>query len=75
MAFHTEDGLELLVHVGLETVSSERGVLQGSCESKATTVKAGDLVAEVDLEYLAEKKINPITPVLICCRSGRIRRL
>ena len=30
------------------------------------TVKAGDLLAEVDLEFLEERKINPITPVLIC---------
>ena len=63
--FSTEDGLELLVHVGLETVS-----LKGECfkvhVKEGDQVKKGDLVAEVDLVYLAEKNINPITPVLIC---------
>ena len=63
--FSTENGLELLVHVGLETVS-----LKGECfkvhVKAGDKVKKGDLVAEVDLAYLAEKNINPITPVLIC---------
>lgn len=63
--FSTEDGLELLVHVGLETVS-----LKGECfkvhVKEGDQVKKGDLIAEVDLVYLAEKNINPITPVLIC---------
>ena len=63
--FTSEDGHEVLVHVGLETVS-----LNGECfkvyGKAGDKVKAGDLVAEVDLEYLKEKEINPITPVLIC---------
>ncbi len=63
--FTSKDGLEILVHVGLETVS-----LNGECfkvyVKSGDEVKAGDLVAEVDLKYLQEKKINPITPVLLC---------
>ena len=63
--FTSENGQEVLVHVGLETVS-----LNGECfkvyGKAGDKVKAGDLVAEVDLEYLKEKDINPITPVLIC---------
>ena len=63
--FTSEDGLEILVHVGLETVS-----LNGECfkvyVKPGDKVKAGDLVAEVDLKYLEEKKINPVTPVLLC---------
>ena len=63
--FTSEDGQEVLVHVGLETVS-----LNGECfkvyGKAGDKVKAGDMVAEVDLEYLKEKEINPITPVLIC---------
>lgn len=63
--FTSEDGQEILVHVGLETVA-----LNGECfkvyGKEGDKVKAGDLVAEVDLNYLKEKEINPITPVLLC---------
>ena len=63
--FTSEGGQEILVHVGLETVS-----LNGECfkvyGKAGDKVKKGDLVAEVDLGYLKEKEINPITPVLLC---------
>ena len=63
--FTSNDGLEILVHVGLETVS-----LKGECfkahVKPGDKVKAGDVVAEVDLDYLKENGINSITPVLIC---------
>lgn len=63
--FRSENGLELLVHIGLETVS-----LHGACFKShvkvGDKVKKGDLVAEVDLEFLEKNHINPITPVLVC---------
>lgn len=61
----TAEGMELLIHVGLETVH-----LNGECfqvfVKPGDKVKAGDLLAEVDLAYLKERGINPITPVLVC---------
>lgn len=61
----TEDGLELLIHVGLETVS-----LKGECfevfVKPGDHVKAGQRLAKVDLEFLKERKISAVTPVLIC---------
>ena len=63
--FTADNGLEVLVHVGLETVS-----LKGECfkvyAKAGDKVKAGDLVAEVDLNLLKEKGLNSISPVLIC---------
>lgn len=61
----TEEGVEILVHIGLETVA-----LRGECFKAfvkvGDKVKAGDLIAEVDLAALEERGINPITPVLLC---------
>lgn len=63
--FRSKEGLELLIHVGLETVG-----LKGECfevfVKAGDSVKAGDLIAKVNLQALAEKQINCITPVLIC---------
>ncbi len=63
--FASEDGLEILVHFGLETVS-----LKGegfTCHVKeGDIVKKGDLIAEADMDFLREKGINLITPVLVC---------
>ena len=57
----TAEGLELLIHVGLDTVK-----LKGSCfqvhVKEGEQVKAGDLLAEVDLEALKAEGLNPVTP-------------
>lgn len=61
----SEDGIEVMVHLGLETVS-----LKGECFTchvkPGDKVKAGSLLAEADLEALEAKQVNTITPVLIC---------
>lgn len=63
--FESEEGVEVLVHFGLETVA-----LKGECFKSyvqpGDKVKVGDLVAEADLEGLKARGINTITPVLIC---------
>ena len=59
--FHSDDGLEILVHFGLETVALN-GEGFTSHVKEGDRVKIGDLVAEIDMALLKEKKINPITP-------------
>ncbi len=61
----SDDGLEILVHFGLETVGL-KGEGFKSYVKTGDKVKAGDLIAEVDMKLLKEKGINPITPVLVC---------
>ena len=63
--FSTEEGLDILVHVGLETVSLKGEGFKVYIK-EGDQVKAGELIAEVDLEFLKQKDIPSITPVLIC---------
>ncbi len=63
--FESEDGLEILVHFGLETVG-----LNGEgftvYKQEGDLVKVGDLVAEADVALIKSKNLNLITPVLLC---------
>ncbi len=61
----SEEGLELLVHFGLETVSLG-GEGFTSHVNTGDRVKKGDLIAEADMEILRKHNINPVTPVLVC---------
>lgn len=63
--FTSEDGLDILVHVGLETVALD-GEGFTIHVKEGDRVKAGDLIAEADLEFLKKKELNTVTPVLIC---------
>ena len=63
--FETEDGVEVLVHFGLETAALD-GEYFTSYVQPGDKVKAGDLVAEAELDRLKARGIDTITPVLIC---------
>lgn len=63
--FLSDDGVEVLVHFGLETVSLKgEGFI--SHVNVGDRVKAGDLIAEADIEFMKNHNINLTTPVLIC---------
>ena len=63
--FQTDDGLEMLIHFGLETVG-----LNGEGftvhKQEGSDVKVGDLIAEADIDFIKGKNLPTITPVLIC---------
>ena len=63
--FTSEDGLEILVHVGLDSVKL-KGEGFTSHVQVGDKVKAGQLVAEVDLKFLISQGVPATTPVLIC---------
>lgn len=63
--FKADNGVEVLVHVGLETVGLNGEPFKIHAK-EGDRVKRGDLIAEVDLDLLKEKNINPITPVVVC---------
>lgn len=62
-AIRTEEGVDVLVHVGLETVDL-KGEGFTALVSEGQDVAAGDPLVSVDGELLREKGINLITPVV-----------
>ncbi len=61
----SDDGLNILVHIGLETVSL-KGKGFNALVKKGDKVSVGTPIAEVDLGVLKKHNLNPITPVIIC---------
>jgi len=64
VAMKTEEGVEILIHVGLDTVTLE-GKPFTIHAVQGNTVKKGDLLLEVDLEQIKAMGLNPVTPILI----------
>lgn len=65
VALTTEDGVELLIHVGLDTVKLDGMHFTKHVET-GDTVQKGDLLLEVDLESVRNEGYDTITPVIIC---------
>ncbi|MBQ7793808.1 MAG: PTS transporter subunit EIIC [Clostridia bacterium] len=63
--FHSDDGLDVLVHFGLDTVSLKGEGFKVHAK-EGDRVRRGQLIAEVDLTLLKSKGLNTVTPVLIC---------
>lgn len=63
--FQSEEGLEILIHFGLETVglNGEGFTIH---KQEGSDVKVGDFIAEVDIDFIKSKNLPTITPVLIC---------
>ena len=61
----TDDGIDLLIHCRLESMSLEGEAFKVHVVEGAR-VKAGDLIAEVDLDFIKSQDVNPITPVVLC---------
>ena len=65
VAMTTADGVEILVHVGLETVSLE-GKPFTMHVADGQSVKKGDLMIEADLDAIREAGCEIITPIVVC---------
>ncbi len=64
-ALTTEDGIEVLIHIGLDTVKLD-GEHFTAMVSEGQKVKAGDLLIRADLEKIKAEGYDIITPVIIC---------
>lgn len=58
------DGIETIIHLGLDTVNLEGKYFDAKVKS-GQSVKKGDLLAEFDLEALQNEGYNMVTPVII----------
>lgn len=63
-AMTLENGVELLVHIGIETVSLNGEGFEQLAEQGAK-VKAGDPIIKIDREFIKSKGLPLTTPVLI----------
>lgn len=63
-AINTESGLELLIHCGIDTVElGGQGFV--SHKNSGDKVQKGELIAEMDLDYIASQGKDTVTPVVI----------
>lgn len=60
----TDEGVELLIHVGLETVSLEGKPFTVHTEMDAK-IKKGDLLLDADLKAIEEAGLKIITPMVV----------
>ena len=65
VALTTDDGLELLVHVGLDTVTL-KGEGFNIIAKEGQKVKKGDPLLEADIEKIKAAGFDTITPIVIC---------
>ena len=61
----SDNGIEILIHVGLETVGLEGKPFQVKVQN-GQKVKKGDLLFVADLEAIQAAGLPTITPVLVC---------
>ena len=61
----TADGIELLIHIGLETVALKGEGFEAHVQS-GDQVKKGDLLLSMDLEKIKSKGYDIISPVVVC---------
>jgi PTS system glucose-specific IIA component len=59
----TEEGLEILIHIGIDTVELNGEGFERQLEPEQY-VKVGDPIIKVDLEYIKSKGKNTITPIV-----------
>jgi len=61
----SDNGIEILIHVGLETVGLNGAPFQVKVKS-GQKIKKGDLLMIADLEAIKAAGLPTITPVLVC---------
>ena len=72
VGFISEDGVEVLVHIGMDTVNYEKDYFH--LEKKVGDyVQAGDVIGHFDLKTLIYDECNVKTPVVIPTQKDKIK--
>lgn len=66
----TAEGIEILIHIGLETVLLKGKGLKSTIK-KGQKIKAGDKLVEVDIDLIKDK-VPSVNPVVIVVSGQRI---
>ena len=61
----SESGIEILIHIGLDTVSLKGEPFTAHVAS-GDQVKAGDLLLEFDIEAIKAAGLDTVSPIVIC---------
>ena len=64
----TRDGVEILIHVGMDTVELKGQFFKTVVEADQK-VKRGDLLLEADMEEISNAGYDTVTPMIICNSS------
>ncbi|MEY8267202.1 PTS glucose transporter subunit IIA [Lachnospiraceae bacterium 64-25] len=64
----TPDGVEILIHVGMDTVELKGQFFKTVVEADQK-VKRGDLLLEADMEEISNAGYDTVTPMIICNSS------
>ena len=64
MGLISNEGIEVLIHCGLDTVSLNGEGFTSHVE-QGQVVKAGDLLLTMDITYIKEKKLDTVTPIVV----------
>lgn len=65
ISMNSEEGAEILIHVGLDTVTLGGKPFTAHVEA-GQKVKKGDLLLDFDIEAIKAAGLDTITPVIIC---------
>jgi PTS system beta-glucosides-specific IIC component len=60
----SNEGVEVLIHCGLDTVSLDGKGFTAHVE-QGQTVTAGDLLLTMDIEYIQENRLETVTPIVV----------
>ena len=60
----TEEGVEIIVHLGLDTIQMEKGGFE-KLATEGDQVEAGQPIVRFDLEAIREAGYDPVSPVVV----------